>query len=61
MSGVVVSLKNSSSTGARAGELVSANALVGLNKNLGRLVGGPLGLALLLLSTTTAIMSRSSS
>jgi MFS family permease len=30
-----------------AGELVPANALVGLNQNLGRLIGGPLGGALL--------------
>ncbi len=29
------------------GELVSANSLVGLNQNIGRLVGGPLGGALL--------------
>ncbi|GGM06771.1 MFS transporter [Dactylosporangium sucinum] len=38
------------------GELVSANALVGLNQNLGRLAGGPLGGLLLAVGDLRAIV-----
>jgi hypothetical protein len=39
-----------------AGELVSANSLLGVNTNLGRLVGGPLGGALLALGDLEVVV-----